>query len=131
MDIAWVLSVGVIGALLAVVLKQYKPEYAVSVSIITAIIVMITAIGWVIPVVTEIKNIMNRADISYNYLEVLIKCVGVCYLTQFACDVCKDAGQTAISSKIELSGRIAICVCALPLFTDLLKLVETIIGKVT
>ncbi len=131
MDIVYVIAIGVIGALFSAVLKQYKPEFAIAVSIVTSMIILIGVIGWIIPIISEIKDMMNRAEISYSYISILIKAVGICYITQFASDVCKDSGQTAIASKIELAGRIAICVSALPLFADLLSLVETIIGKVT
>lgn len=131
MNIVSVVALGLIAAILAVVLKQYKPEYAIAVSIIAAIVILAGVIGAVVPIVSEIKEMMNSASIPYQYITVLIKAVGICYITQFACDICKDAGQNAISGKIELAGRIAICLSALPLYKDLLSLTQTIIGKVT
>ena len=131
MDIISIVAIGVIGALISLIIKQYKPEYSMIVSLLTAVLMLINIIGWIIPIISDIKSMMNRANISYQYITILIKAVGVCYITQFACDVCKDSGQNAIASKIELAGRVSICVLSIPLFSELISLVETIIGKVT
>ncbi len=131
MDIIYLVSVGVIGALLSLIIKQYKPEYAIVISIITSIFILIGVIGWTIPIVSEIKAIIQRADISLGYITILLKAVGICYITQFASDICKESGQLSIASKIELAGRVAICVSSLPLFAQLLSIVEKVVGKVT
>ncbi len=129
MDIISVAAIAILAAFLAVVVKQYKPEYALAVSLVASAIVLLGVVSVVIPVISELRNMMDDVAIDYRYITVLIKAVGICYITQFASDTCKDAGQTAISNKIELAGRIAICLSALPLYKDLLSLTQTIIGK--
>ncbi len=129
MDIISVAAVAILSAILAVVIKQYKPEYAVMVSLVASAIVLIGIVSVIIPIISEVKNMMDNAAIDYKYITVLIKAVGICYITQFASDTCRDAGQTAISNKIELAGKIAICLSAIPLYKDLLSLTQTIIGK--
>lgn len=131
MNIIAVLAIGLVGASFAVFLKQYKPEFALIVTVLTAIFITVSAIGWVVPVVSEIKGMLDNASISYSSLSILIKAVGICYVTQLTSDVCKDTGQASVASKIELVGRIALCVSAIPLYREVLSLVETIIGKVT
>lgn len=131
MNLISVLGVGFCGAIFAVFLKQYKSEYSLVVTVITVIYVTFSAVGWLMPALSELKNLLNKARLSYSNLSVLIKSIGICYITQIASDVCKDSGQAAISSKIELVGRIALCICAIPLYREILSLVETIIGTVT
>ena len=131
MDLISVVAIGLIAAVLSVILKQYKPEYSIIVSILAVVIILLGILGAVTPVIAEIKNMMNNVQIPYKYITVLIKSVGICYITQLVADICKDAGQTAISSKVELAGKIAICLLTLPLYRDLLSLTQTIIGKVT
>ncbi len=129
MDIVSVAVLALLSALLAVVIKQYKPEYAVVITIITAAVILIGIISMIVPIISEIRKMMDGAAIDYEYITVLIKAVGICYITQFASDVCKDAGQISISNKIELAGKVALCLSALPLYRDLLSLTQTIIGK--
>jgi len=131
MNVMTVLIVGLAGAFFAVFLKQYRPEYALIITALTTVVVAFSAIGWAVPVISEIKGMIDNANVSYSSLSVIIKSIGICYLTQITSDVCKDAGQVSISSKIELIGRIALCISAIPLYRDILSIIETIIGKVT
>ncbi len=130
MNLVSILGIGIAGAFFAVLLKQYKPEYALAVTVITAVCVTVAAIGWLMPALNEIRNLLDKAQMSYTNLSVLLKAIGICYITQIASDICKDAGQAAVASRIELVGRIALCICAIPLYREVLSLVETIIGKV-
>ena len=131
MNIVTVVVIGAIGTVISVVLKQYKPEYAIFISIITVIIILSFIISAVLPVITDMKSLLGRAGISTEHLSALVKSIGICYLSQFVCDVCRESGQTAIASKVELAARVSICVIALPLFKELISVIETIIGKVT
>lgn len=129
MDIISVAVLALLSALLAVVIKQYKPEYAVVVTITAAAVILLGIVSMIVPIISEVKKMMDNASIDYEYITILIKAVGICYITQFVSDTCKDAGQTAISNKIELAGKVALCFSALPLFKDLLSLTQAIIGK--
>lgn len=131
MNIVSIVAIGIVGAILTVIIKQYKPEYAIFISIITVAIIMSNVISIALPIISDIKSLLNKTSISFEHLSILLKAVGICYLTQFVCDICKESGQTAIANKIEIAGRVAICFISLPLFHDLISIVETIIGKVT
>ena len=131
MNIISIAILGLIGALITAILKQYKPEFAIFISIITTVIILSYIISIVLPVISDIKSMINKTSISFEHLSILLKSVGICYLTQFAADACRESGQTAISTKIELAGKVAICLISLPLFHNLVSVIETIIGKVT
>ena len=131
MNIISIVAVGIIGALFTIIIRQYKPEFAIISSIITAVILLSYVISIALPVISDIKSMINKTSISFKHLSILLKSVGICYLTQFASDVCRESGQTSISTKIELAGRVAICLISLPLFHDLISIIESIIGKVT
>ena len=131
MNIISIAILGLIGALITAILKQYKPEFAIFISIITTVIILSYIISIVLPVISDIKSMINKTSISFEHLSILLKSVGICYLTQFAADACRESGQTAISTKIELAGKVAICLISLPLFHNLISVIETIIGKVT
>lgn len=131
MNIISVVAIGAVGAILTVIIKQYKPEYAIFTSIITTVIILSYVISIALPIISDIKTLLNKASISSQHLSILLKAVGICYLTQFVCDICKESGQLSIANKIEIAGKIAICFISMPLFYDLITIVETIIGKVT
>ena len=131
MNIVSVVVIGMVGAVLTVTIKQYKPEYAIFTSVITVVIIFSYVLGIILPIISGIKSLLSKTSVSYQHLSILLKTVGICYITQFVSDICKESGQTAIANKIEIAGRVSICFISLPLFNDLISIVETIIGKVT
>ena len=63
-----------------------------------------------------------------GYARILLKALAVCYITQLAADCCRDAGESAIASKIELAGKAAIVAVSLPVFTELAELVTGLVS---
>ena len=82
--------------------------------------------GWIladlIPAFSVMRELMERAALSSEVVKILIKALGVCCLCELAGQVCREAGQLAIASKIDLAGKVTILLLALPLFRELLEL---------
>lgn len=129
MDIVSVVGVGMISACIALLLRQYRPEYAMFVSIGAGLLILTLALGSLLPVVDEIEYMMDAADMPGEYAGVLFKALGVCLITQIACDTCKDAGENAIASKVEMAGKLAVLVISLPLFRQILSIASTLINN--
>ncbi len=122
-----IVLIGLIGTVLIVTVKEYKPEIAVVLSIAVGVIMFLAAARLIAPIFDEIKNILNNSSASLENINILIKALGICYITQFVSDVCKDSGQSSVSTKVELVGRIAICILAMPLYEELIVLIKSII----
>lgn len=54
----------------------------------------------------------------------LAKVIGISLVTRFSCALCADAGQSALSALLGTAGTVCALVCALPLVSALLDLVE-------
>ena len=78
--------------------------------------------------VDYIKGIFDRTEINKSYLTILLKCIGICFITEFTCDCCKDASQQALSGTVLLCGRISVLITALPLFTEFLSIALRLSG---
>lgn len=126
MEIMPVIGVGMIAAMISILLRQYRPEYAMLVSLAAGVAILLLAVEQLGPVVEQLKVMMNSVSLSYEYIEILLKALGICYLTQVACDCCKDAGESAIASKMEIAGKVAVLLISLPLFTQVLSIVRNL-----
>ena len=115
-------------AVLCVIIRQYKPEAALGVSLACGVLIMTAVVTMLAPSVAAISELAAAAGLSGGYSQVLLKALAVCYLTQLASDSCRDAGESAIASKIELAGKAAIAVISLPVFTELAQLVTDLIN---
>ena len=112
----------------SVILKKYAKEYSLAVNIFVGFAVIAYLISNFVPVFNEIKNFMNLAKIPGKYSSVLFKSLGICFVTQFASDSCKDAGEISLASKVETVGKFAIVSIALPLFDEITGLALKFMG---
>lgn len=128
MNITTVLGLCLVAAVLGVVLKQYKPEYALFIAIASGIIIFFYLLAEVIRPVFEIRNIIAKQGIDTSYFLVAFKALGICIITGFVSDICKDFGQNALAGKAEFAGRCAIFLLSLPLLKGLLEAAYSFIG---
>ena len=127
MNIIAFVGAGIIGTVLSVVLKQYKPEFSMYITLITGMLMLGAAVSAVKPAFDMISSYMEIADPDSEYAEILIKTLAVCYLTQMAGESCSDAGETSIAAKIALAGKIAVVLIALPLFEKLMEVIKQLL----
>lgn len=123
MDILQIVCIGIIAVVLSSILKAQRPEIALQVSIITGIVIFITIIVKLSAVIDFLQTFSKRADIDSTYITILLKIVGIAYIAEFGAEVCKDAGESSVASKIELAGKVTIVVLAVPIISSLLDLV--------
>jgi len=86
-----------------------------------------TLIGMISPLVVYGKSIIDKSGIS-EYGEVIVKALGIAYLTHITSGICRDCGETSIASGVENVGRIEILLLALPLFEEILSLVGVMLS---
>ena len=127
MDIITVAAVGIIGAVLCVIVRQYKPEMAISVSAACGVVILVAVITMLAPSIAAISELSAAAGVGDEYSAILLKALAVCYITRLAADSCRDAGESAVAAKIELAGRAAIMAVSLPVFAKLAELVTKFI----
>ncbi len=115
-------AVCVIGAILACLLKQYCKEQALFCSIGVCVLVMLSICAYFSPIAAQINELFLKTELDVQYLEMLWKSIGICYLTGIAADLCRDSGESAMASVAELWGRITLLVLMLPMAKSLLEL---------
>ncbi len=128
MNITAIAAFAVVAAVLAVMLRQYKPEYSIILSVAAGVLLLMFVVSAAAPIVDKINEIMDKSAAVSQYGGVLIKALGICLISQMACDACTDAGEVSLASKAELAGKIAMVLVALPLFDDILDVVIKLLG---
>ena len=112
----------------SVTLKEYVPEYAVIINVAAGVIIMFSIISMAMPLIDYIKELFCNAKISSEYMGILLKSLGICFVSQFAYDTCIDNGEKSLASKVELAGKIGIFLCALPLFKQITRIALKFVG---
>ncbi len=127
MDIVKIIGVGLIALIIIVVIRQYKPEFTMYVSIIAGVIILFLVLDKVTGIITLLTNLSKKTGINSEYLSILLKITGIAILTEFAVSICKDAGETAIASKVDLGGKVIIISMSIPIISALLEIIMKII----
>ena len=128
MDILRIAMIGICGVLLALFLKQHKPEYSIFISLITGVILFFYGISRLETILAGIYQIEMRLPINLVYMKSLLKIIGVTYLAEFTGGICKEAGFGVIASQVEIFGKLAILAFGMPIITALLETVEQFFG---
>jgi stage III sporulation protein AD len=113
---------------LALVLRQYRPEFAIFVSLACSVVVVLYVAQSIGQVMEELNGLFTNTLLSEELIQVVLKCLGVCILTELAGQTCRDAGENAIGAKIELAGKVTLVVVSIPLFQQLLNVAGTLLN---
>lgn len=127
MDITQIIAFALIATFIILILKQYRPEYAIQASILTGIVILIFVISKIDAVINLLENLIDDIGISKEFFIILIKITGIAYIVEFAASICKDAGENAIASKVELAGKILIVTLSIPIISTLIETVTEVI----
>ena len=120
MDILTILSIIIICAILALILKAHKAEYSLFISILAGAFLIIFVGEKLMSSVSFLRSKFEEAQINGEYFSIALKALGIAYLSGFIADLCRDAGQTALASKAEIAGKCAIFLLCVPLSVTLL-----------
>lgn len=123
MDIIKIVGIALIALVIIILLKQYKPEFAIYISILTGILILILVMDKLSGIINLIESIVNQSYINTEFITLLIKITGIAFLSEFAVSICKDSGEAAIASKIEIGSKIIIITMAIPILSSLLELI--------
>lgn len=127
MEVIKIIAIALVAVVLIILLKQYKPEFALYISLLTGILILILVMDKLTGIIQLIESISNKANINNQFIAILIKITGIAFLSEFAVSICKDAGETAISNKIEIGTKIIIISMSIPIISSLLEIVLKIL----
>ena len=121
MAIIKIIGVGLIALIIIIIVKQYRPEFTMYVSVAAGIIILLLVMDKLSSIIDLLTNLANKTSINNEFIFLLIKITGIAILTEFASSVCKDSGETAIASKVDMGGKIIIIAMPIPIIASLLE----------
>ena len=123
-----VIGIAIFSAVAGLFVKQYKPELAIIFSLAAGAVILVVLIVFVGKIGDELRKIFEQIGANLSVFSAVFKAMGICYLSKFATDVCKDFGQNSLAGKIELTGKICVALITLPLIKEILKIALELIG---
>lgn len=122
-------GIAVTGTVVCVLMKKYAPAYAVFAEVCSVIIVAFLSYPYLCDMVDLIKEYSTDSGIDISFIRIIIKALGIATVTQFASDICKDNGSSALAGNIEFAGKLLMLVSAVPIIRSLIELTVRIIDS--
>lgn len=121
MDIVRIAALGIVGALIAVLLKKERAEYAMFVAMTVCICIFFYLLTKAEAALSFVGELTEMIPVDGRYIALIIKMVGITYVAEFATDICKDAGYGAIGNQIEIFAKLSILVVSMPVIRVFLE----------
>ena len=127
MEIIRIVGIALITLIIIILLKQYKKEFAVYISLLAGVLILLLVTDKFEGIIDLIRSIANKSSINTEFISLILKITGIAFLAEFAVSICNDSGETAIANKIEIGSKIIIISMSIPIFSSLLELILKIL----
>lgn len=126
MGIISICAVAIVATVLSLTLRRYNQELSLLVSIGAGIVLLLSTIQYVLKSIESVSSLLAAANIKADYIVILLKVMGICFVTEFTCDCTKEAGYDSISSNIALCGKVLVLFTATPMFMNVVDVVTSL-----
>ncbi len=123
MEVIKIIGIAIVALIIIIILKQYRPEFAIYVSLLTGVLILFLVMDKLSGIINLLQNLSTKASVNSTFLTLLIKITGIALLSEFAVSICKDSGESAIASKIEIGSKIIIISMSIPIISSLLEVI--------
>ena len=127
MNIIQIVSLALVATILIIILKQYRPEFSILISLVACIFIVIFAFEKIQLIINMLNDLVAASGINKTFFEILIKITGIAYIVELASNLCSDAGEKAIASKVEFAGKVLIITMSVPIITTLIETITEVI----
>ena len=123
LEIFKVLGVGIVTAMAVILLRGTKPELAFAVTLTGVVIISFFIIASLKNVLSVFQGIVEVTGIENSLIKLLLKIVGVGYVTEFGAGILTDFGSPTIADKVLIGGKLVVILLSLPIMQSLLQLI--------
>jgi stage III sporulation protein AD len=126
-EIVQVVGLAIVSVVLLLVIRQQRPEIAVLLALVVGLAVFFLVAQRLVAILDFLRDLASRARVDSLYLNTILKIVGIAYIAEIGAQVCRDAEDTTIASKVELAGKVLILVLAMPIVMAILETILKIL----
>jgi len=127
MDIFKIIIISFLSVSMCMILRHTRPELALLTALMTIIVIMFFSLNYIGQIVELIKDLSSKAGLPGDVMGIILKIIGISYIVEFAVNVCKDSGESAVASKIELAGKCVILVLGITIIGNFVDTISQIV----
>lgn len=124
-----VAAMALVGAVALLLFKQYKPEWGIPVRLALGVFFL----GMLLSSAGEITSFaealtQDAGTMPRDMWQLLLKALGLSFVTEIAAGICRDSGEGGLATWVEMAGKTALLVLALPMIREVLLLAGDLMG---
>ena len=119
------IALTIVLVILLIMIRSIKGELAVPLSLCISVMLIGVSLSICTPIIEFLNNMAEQG--SKNHMTTLLKSVGISLVVSTASDICRDSGENALASKVELVGKCEILLLSLPLLKEITAFVVDIL----
>ncbi len=128
MDMMKVSAIALVGAVALLLFKQYKPEWGIPTRLVLGIVLSGILISGVGEIISFAEALIEGNTMTTDMWRLILKGLGIALITEIAMGICRDSGEGGLAAWVEMAGKTAILILALPLIREVMLAVKDLLG---
>lgn len=109
-----------LASLMALLIRKTNPELALLINLMAVTLAFFAAGSYAFGIRDLSDTVKTMMHGKGNYVDPILKCVAVSFVTRISSDLCKDSAQSASASALEVLGTVCAMGIAMPLILNVL-----------
>ena len=122
-----VCSFVIVSAILCKTIENDARDIKLLLVICVSAAVFLKAVSSLGGIIAEIRSLFEQGEIDPQYVRILLKGLGICYVTDLTCSLCRDSGENTLAEQTLLAGKTALLVISLPMLEALVEIVKMLL----
>ncbi len=116
-------ALGVTAAVIISVVKGINPQLATITSAVAGVVILVYIINGIAPFLDFVKTVSDSSGVAV-YFGTMLKAVAISLCCRAGAEICRDCGESALASKLELAGKAGILLLSLPILSRILSIAK-------
>ena len=116
-------AIAALSAVCAIIVGHTKKELSFAVRVAGTVLIFGILFTSVSALIDELQGMFSFGEVS-EYVIIMIKALGVAFVTHICATLCRDCGEGGLASGVELAGKLEILIISLPLISKVMGYVS-------
>lgn len=108
--------------------KEYKKEFVIYILLCFGCIILFFCLENINSIVSFVNKISSTNLYNIEFIKILLKITGISIILEYTITICKDSGENALASKIDLGGKVILISMSIPIITSTIEVLTSLIS---
>ncbi len=123
-----IVLIAIVCVFLCSTLNSYSKEFSNFVGVAGGVLIFLLCIDELKVILEYLNELYGLTNLSFDFFKIVLKIIGIGYITEFTADIAEDFGNKNIASKVLLGGKLVICGMAIPIIKKLLTVLLSLLS---